>query len=117
MTGARQSGNLLPSTKGEIMSIYVVATVKVLDPSAMEDYSAIAGPLVGQYGGEYVAATSGEPEVVEGEWVMDAQTVVIKFPSREKFYAFWNSPEYEEAKKIRKGKAILNNVILDEMTG
>jgi len=34
-----------------------------------------------------------------------------------KFYAFWNSPEYEEAKKIRKGKAILNNVILDEMPG
>jgi len=97
------------------MSIYVVATVQILDQEMMEEYSAIASPMVAKFGGEYVAVSASPPEVVEGEWAMEAQTFIMKFPSREDFYGFWNSPEYERAKEIRKGKAILNNVILDEM--
>lgn len=96
------------------MSIYVVATVKVLDPDCLEPYSAIATPLVAQYGGEYLANSGDGPEVVEGRWPDDAQTVVMRWPSREAFYSFWNSPEYEKAKEIRKGKIELNNVILEE---
>ena len=95
------------------MSIYVVANMKVLDPSCLEEYGAIAGPLVQQYGGEYVAQAA-EPEVVEGEWPQGFQTIILKWPSREAFMAFWNSPEYEKAKEIRKGKVLLNNVILQE---
>ncbi|MBI1182312.1 MAG: DUF1330 domain-containing protein [Alphaproteobacteria bacterium] len=95
------------------MSIYVVANMKVLDPSFLEAYGAIAAPLVKQYGGEYVAQ-SAAPEVVEGEWPEGFQTIVIRWPSREAFRAFWDSPEYAKAKEIRKGKVILNNVILQE---
>lgn len=95
------------------MSIYVVATVKVLDESCLEPYGAIAGPLVEQYGGEYLARATA-PEVVEGEWPQDRDTVVIKWPSREAFKSFWDSPEYAKAKEIRKGKIELNNVILEE---
>jgi uncharacterized protein (DUF1330 family) len=95
------------------VSIYVVANLKVLDPSCLEAYGAIAAPLVQQYGGEYVAQ-SAAPEIVEGEWPAGFQTVVVRWPSREAFMAFWNSPEYAKAKEIRKGKVILNNVILDD---
>jgi uncharacterized protein (DUF1330 family) len=95
------------------MSIYVIATVKVLDPDCLEAYGAIAGPLVAQYGGEYVARTSA-PDVVEGDWPSDRDTVLMRWPSREAFMQFWNSPEYAKAKEIRQGKIVLNNVILDE---
>ncbi|MEN3974591.1 DUF1330 domain-containing protein [Emcibacter sp. SYSU 3D8] len=95
------------------MSIYVVATMKVLDPSCLEAYGAIAGPLVKHYGGEYVAQ-SAAPEIVEGDWPAGFQTIVLRWPSREAFMAFWDSPEYAKAKEIRKGKIILNNAILDE---
>ena len=95
------------------MSIYVVANLKVLDPSCLETYGAIAGLLVQQYGGEYVAQ-SAAPEIVEGDWPADFQTVVVRWPSREAFMAFWDSPEYARAKEIRKGKVILNNVILED---
>lgn len=94
------------------MSIYVVANMKVLDPSFLEAYGAIAGPLVKQYGGEYVAQ-SAAPEIVEGDWPEGFQTIILKWPSREAFRAFWDSPEYAKAKEIRKGKVILHNVILD----
>ena len=95
------------------MSIYVVATVKVLDPSCLEPYGAIAAPLVEQYGGEYIARTS-EPEVVEGDWPSDRDTVIMRWPSREAFRNFWDSEGYGKAKEIRKGKIELNNIILDE---
>ena len=95
------------------MSIYVVATVKVVDPSCLEAYGEIAAPLVAQYGGEYLARSSN-PEVPEGEWPQDCDTVVMRWPSREVFMSFWNSPDYAVAKEIRKDKIILNNVILEE---
>ncbi len=95
------------------MSIYVVATVKVLDPSCLEAYGAIAAPLVEHYGGEYIARTS-EPEVLEGTWPSDRDTVLMRWPSRDAFLTFWNSPEYAEAKEIRKGKMELSNIILEE---
>lgn len=95
------------------MSIYVVATVKVLDPSCLDAYGAIAAPLVEHYGGEYIARTSA-PEVLEGEWPSDRDTVLMRWPSRDAFLTFWNSPEYAKAKEIRKGKMELSNIILEE---
>jgi uncharacterized protein (DUF1330 family) len=95
------------------MSIYVVATVKVLDESYVEPYGKIAFPLVAKYGGEYLARTSN-PEVMEGEWPTDRDTVIMRWPSREAFMKFWNSPEYAKAKEIRKGKNILNHVIIED---
>lgn len=95
------------------MSIYVVATVKVLDDSYVEDYGKIAFPLVAKYGGEYLARSS-HPEIMEGEWPTDRDTVIMRWPSREAFMKFWNSPEYAEAKKIRKGKNILNHVLIQD---
>ena len=40
------------------MSIYVVATLKVLDPSSMEAYGKIVFPLMPKYDGEYLARTA-----------------------------------------------------------
>lgn len=95
------------------MSIYVIATVKVLDESCLEPYGEIAAPLVAEYGGEYIARSSA-PEAVEGEWPTDRDTVIMRWPSREAFMSFWDSPGYAKAKEIRKGKIILNNVIIED---
>jgi uncharacterized protein (DUF1330 family) len=39
--------------------------------------------------------------------------VLAKFPSREAARAFWHSPEYAEAKKLREGKGTFYVTILD----
>ena len=39
--------------------------------------------------------------------------MLAKFPSREAARAFWHSPEYAEAKKLREGKGTFYVTILD----
>lgn len=95
------------------MATYVVATVKILDPDVMEPYGAIAAPLVEKFGGEYITNMEIAPEPVEGNWPTDRATVIMRWPSKEAFYDFWNSPEYAVAKEIRKDKIILENVVLE----
>ena len=75
--------------------------VKVLDESCLEPYGETAGPLVAEYGGEYLAR-SANPEAVEGTWPSDRDTVIMRWPSREAFKAFWDSPGYAKAKEIRR---------------
>jgi uncharacterized protein (DUF1330 family) len=55
-------------------------------------------------------------EVVEGE-PENRSVVIARFPSREDARAFWNSPEYAEAKKLRAGKGTFYVTILDGLPG
>jgi len=43
--------------------------------------------------------------------------VLARFPSREAARAFWDSPEYAAAKKLREGKGTFFVTILDGLPG
>jgi len=70
-------------------------------------------PIYRKYGGEYLALVPAPlVEVAEGP-AENRSIVLARFPSREAARAFWDSPEYAAARKLREGKGTFFVTILD----
>lgn len=74
------------------MSAYVVVEMSVKDAAAKDRYSAAAGPIIKEHGGEFVAAgawtaLAGEPGLGKG--------AVIRFADRASAIAWYESPAYQ----------------------
>lgn len=87
------------------MPAYMIVTAKIADRDAfIADYGAAAAKLVAQFGGKYVLRAPGAT-ALEGSFGNGASMVISEWPDRAAAEAFWNSPEYAEAKKLREGIA------------
>ncbi len=93
------------------MSAYMVALVKVTDPDQFKKYAAAAGEVTAKYGGTY-RVRGGDKTLLEGELDHD-RIVVIEFPDRAAAEAWYNSPEYQAARKLREAAAIGTFVAVD----
>ena len=51
-------------------------------------------------------------EVLEGDWT-PKRLVILEFPSLEQAKAFWDSPEYAEAKALRMATATSEVVLME----
>ncbi len=92
---------------------YLLVQGRVTDREGFKAYSAALPPIYRKYRGEYIALVPAPlVEVVEGE-PEHRSLVIARFPSREHARAFWNSPEYAQAKKLREGKGTFHVMILD----
>lgn len=85
------------------MSAYIVVEVEVLDPQRYESYKAMVPPSLAAYGGRFLVR-GGKVATLEGEW-SPKRFVVVEFPSVDKARAWWDSPEYAEAKALRQATA------------
>ena len=96
---------------------YLVVQGVVTDKEGFKAYAAALPPIYARYGGHYLAMTPApKVEVAEGE--AEGRSVVIaKFPSKQAAWAFWNSPEYAAAKKLREGKGTFYVMVLDGLPG
>jgi uncharacterized protein (DUF1330 family) len=83
----------------DAMPAYILAEVEVTDPAGYESYRPLAGASVAQYGGKFVVR-GGKAELIEGT-KDPARIVVIEFPDTEAAKRWYNSPEYQQALKIR----------------
>jgi uncharacterized protein (DUF1330 family) len=92
------------------MSAYVVVEIEVLDPEQYETYKQLAPPSIAQYGGRYVAR-GGELTTLEGTW-SPKRLVILEFPSVDQAKAWWNSPEYAEAKALRQAVARTQMIVV-----
>jgi len=81
------------------MSVYMVAMVRVHDPETYKQYTARTPALISKHGGRFLVR-GGEVETLEGP-TFDQRLVVLEFPSREAYDAFYQSPEYQEAMTFR----------------
>jgi uncharacterized protein (DUF1330 family) len=81
------------------MSVYLVAMVRVDDPETYKEYTARTPAIISKHGGRFLVR-GGQVETVEGP-AFDQRLVVIEFPSREAYWAFYRSPEYQEAMAFR----------------
>ena len=81
------------------MPAYIIAEVEVTNPAGYETYRPLAGASVAQYGGRFVVR-GGKAELVEGSQE-PARIVVIEFADTAAAKRWYNSPEYQEALKIR----------------
>jgi uncharacterized protein (DUF1330 family) len=93
------------------MPAYIVVHVDVHDPDRYEIYKAMAPSSIRQYGGRYLTR-GGAIEVLEGDWT-PKRLVILEFPDMERARAFWESPEYAEAKALRIATSTSHMVLLE----
>ncbi|MFI2557094.1 DUF1330 domain-containing protein [Nocardia farcinica] len=89
---------------------YAIFTEAVHDPAGMVDYNRAAAPAVAKFGGTVLAAEPA-PQPLEGQW-HGSQTVILEFDSVETARAWYESPEYQQAKALREQAAQTNAVIV-----
>ncbi len=93
------------------MAAYVISEVEVLDEDFANVYRALAAASIAQYGGRYLVRGAAV-EVVEGAPTR-RRIVVVEFPSVEAARAWYASPAYAEALKLRT-RALDRRLILVE---
>ena len=87
------------------MSAYMIVLAKVHDREKfINGYGKAAAELIPQFGGQYLLRAPGA-ELLEGEFGKGASVVISQWPDKAALLAFWNSPEYQEVKKLREGLA------------
>ena len=91
---------------------YVVVGGRMIDASGLDAYGEVAGPPAAAAGIELLARSDGEGlHLVEGTMPTEGFIAVERFRSLDDFLGFWNSPAYQEAIELRKGKVELDFVV------
>ncbi|WP_422373958.1 DUF1330 domain-containing protein [Roseibium sp.] len=91
---------------------YWIARVDVRDPDGYPAYVETAKPAFERFGANFLAR-GGKTNAIEGTG--RARNVVIEFPSYQHAVDCYNSPEYQEAVKIRQKVADGEIVIVEGM--
>ena len=90
---------------------YVLVQVDVTNPAQYQEYAKLSPGIVAQFGGKYLAR-AGRTVTLEGPPAR-ARVVVLEFPSFERAAAFYNSPEYVAARKVRAGAGQAQFVLVE----
>ena len=85
------------------MKAYVVVDITINDPAPYDRYKGMAPAAIAKYGGTYLVR-GAQTTTLEGSWD-PKRFVILEFPDAEKARAWWSSPEYAEAKKLRQSCA------------
>jgi uncharacterized protein (DUF1330 family) len=81
------------------MPAYFVAQVDIHDQAGYQRYMQAAG-AAGAPEGMKVLAMDENPTILEGKW-HGPKTIILEFPSEEALRAWYYSPGYQAAAKIR----------------
>jgi len=84
------------------MPAYMIAEMTVTDPAAYEAYKAAASEVIARYGGRYVVR-GGRGAALEGAG--PNRVVVVEFDSVEAAQRWYQSDDYQAARKLRDGAA------------
>ena len=90
------------------MPAYVIVETDVHDQAQYDRYRAASPDAVHAGGGRFIVR-GGELAVLEGNW-NPSRVVVLEFPDLEAAKRWYESAEYQEAKRLREGAARLNMV-------
>ena len=90
------------------MPAYIVVETDIHDPEQYELYKQATPGAVAACGGRFIVR-GGEFAVLEGDW-QPKRLVLLEFPDLEAAKRFYESPEYQDAKRLREGAARLNMI-------
>lgn len=93
------------------MPAYIVVDALVTDPAAYEQYKKLSPGAVAKHGGRFLAR-GGRTEVLEGGWQPN-RVVILEFPDVAAARAFYDGPEYREAREARKDAADFNMILVE----
>jgi uncharacterized protein (DUF1330 family) len=82
------------------MAAYLIVTIKVHDPSWMDEYAANVPAIVRKHGGEYFAVSENIKRY-EGNAPDPDGIVLFTFPSMEAIDAFISDADYKPFKEAR----------------
>ena len=90
---------------------YVIVDMNVTDPEKYKGYVALAGPSVETGGGRFIVR-GGATEVLEGDRLPN-RIVILEFPDMDAARAWYDSPDYAEAKAAREGAATASFIAVE----
>jgi uncharacterized protein (DUF1330 family) len=93
------------------MPAYVIVETDVHDPEQYERYKAASPGAVAAGGGRFIVR-GGEMAVLEGDW-QPKRLVVLEFDDLDAAKRWYESPEYQDAKRLREGAANLRMVAVE----
>lgn len=96
------------------MTAYSIAEVDTADWSGLQRYSDLAAPIIAAHDGRFLFA--GTPQLAEGEWPEGRLIAVFEFPTMEQLRAWYDSPDYAEARTVGEAAFKRNLVFLDTAT-
>ena len=85
------------------MAAYVLAEIEITNPEGYKEYTKAVPATIMKYGGRFLVR-GGANHVLEGEWPQKRR-VVLEFPSVEAARKWWDSPEYEKPKAMRRANS------------
>jgi uncharacterized protein (DUF1330 family) len=90
---------------------YVLVQVDVTNPRQYGEYTKLSPGIIEQFGGRFIAR-GGRTATLEGP-AARSRVVIVEFPSFERAQEFYNSQEYQAAKKVRAGAAEAQFVLVE----
>lgn len=81
------------------MTVYAIAQGTITDREALNRYLEKSGPTLRAHGISLLGIDE-QPTVVEGE-LDHPRTVILACDSKEQFYRWYDSPEYQAARRER----------------
>lgn len=97
------------------MPAYILTFIRVDDAEAhARDYMPYAHPLLTKYGGKPLAVTE-HFDTWEGS-LPDGRLVLVEFPSKNDADAFYDDPEYQPYKELRKKISSSDTVLFEGLT-
>jgi len=108
---------LAVSSQDSGASAYLITSGNVVAPEKMPAYLEASAPLFKAAGAEEIAFGKKSDlniHLLEGDWPYEGLVMILKFPSMDGLLKFWNSPAYQQAKKLRDGVVIPNFTIAIE---
>ncbi len=95
------------------MAAYMIIYARIHDRDRfINGYGAAASKLVEQFGGKYILRAPGAT-LLEGTLPPGGSVVISEWPDKGAIEAFWNSPEYAAAKKLREGIADVEVLVVE----
>ncbi len=85
------------------MPAYVLAEIEITNPEGYKAYTSIVAASIEKYGGRFLVR--GTPcHALEGDWP-ERRRVLLEFPTAEAARKWWDSPEYEKPKALRRANS------------
>ena len=90
---------------------YLIVRINIKNAELFQQYPPLSTKAVEKFGGKYLIR-GGAFEVVEGKWPAE-RTTVVEFESFDKAKEFYNSLEYNEARKVRQESADTDFILIE----
>ena len=90
---------------------YVLVQVDVTNAQQYGEYMKLSPGIIEKFGGRFVAR-GGRSSTLEGTPAR-GRVVIVEFPSYERAQEFYNSAEYQAARKVRDGAATVQFVLVE----